>query len=354
MCRYPGSAEEDIAVVRSVCHLHVKPSQLDTHVEHIASMSVMRPDFLHETIMGVLLVTEGARKDAGNTTASENRFQTKSMQAIRKAVGIDKLLIFLGRICRDLTEEYVVSAAASASANANAMDESSCKDNIALKCLSLGLSSIRRNGDSCINPVPLLNGLFYNSSNRITQVQGSSVATMGFHIAGMVRKILMSHADAEVLQNPTLLSKVSLSSMKATTEKQHSTLTHHIHYQQHQQLRDNLISVPSTFISSLVPIVDYCSLWCSGDLRRLGASANDCLIILQYMLFLLPSTESKSRGTMDNFIQHITNHMQGMITIPVVASMTSCPPSLRFSNLLFLIYSLYSMFNIHGNYESPA
>ncbi len=306
MCRYPGSAEEDIAVVRSVCHLHVKVSQLDTHVEHIASMSAMCPDFLREAIVGVLLGVEGTRKDAGNTAAPENRFQTKAIQSIRMAVGSDELLTFLGRICRDLSEEYVAGTAASE----NATDEGSYKNNVSLKCLSLGLSAFRRSGDPSFHPAPLLRGLFYNS-NRRAQIQGgSSVATMGFLIAGMARRVIMAHAEAEVLQQQhSAPSKVSSSSMKMT-DKQHSTSSHHFHNQQ-QQRDTTTLSVPSKFISSLVPLMDHCSLWCCGDLRKLGASANDCLAILQCMLFLSPSAEHKMGGTIGDVVQPAANPTQG-------------------------------------------
>ncbi len=347
MCRHPGSAEEDIAVVRSVSCLHVKVSQLDTHVEHIASMSIMCPEFLREVIMGVLLGVEGTRKDAGNdTTAVESRFQTKAIQAIQRAVGTDELLIFLGRICRDLSEEYVVAAAASA----NATDDVGCQNNIALKCLSLGLSTIRQAGDQSIHPIPLLRGLFYNS-NRRAQIQGSlSVATMGFLIAGMVRRVIMAHAEAEVLH---VSSKVSSSSMKVT-EKHSSSSSHHFHHQQQQQQsqqqqhRETTISVPPKFISSLLPVIDCCSLWCSGDLRRLGASANDCLAILQYMLFLLPSAEYKGGGgAIGDVVQHAINPTQGMND----STYQHSSESKLHPNSLSLFLS-FIRFHIHGNGES--
>ncbi len=352
MCRYPGSAEEDIAVVRNVSRLHVKVSQLDTHVEHIASMSVMCPEFLCEVIMGVLLDVEGTRKDAGsNTTAIESRFQTKAMQAIQRAVGTDELLIFLGRICRDLSEEYVAAAAASA----NATDDAGCKNKIALKCLSLGLSTIGRACDQSIHPIPFLRGLFYNS-NRRAQIQGSSlIATMGFLIADMVRRVIMAHAEAEVLHAS---SKVSSSSMKVT--EKHSTSSHHFHHQQQQQQpqqqqhRETTIFVPPKFISSLLPVIDCCSLWCSGDLRRLGASAKDCLAILQSMLFLSPSAEYKGGGGAIGdavVVQHATKPTQGMNN-SIYQHPSESKPHLNSLSLFLSFIRFLIRFHIHGNGES--
>ncbi len=307
VCRYPGSAEEDIAVVRSVSCLHVKVSQLDSHVEHIASMAVMCPEFLREVILGVLLGVEGTRKDAGsNATAIDSRFQTKAMQAIQRAVGTDELLVFLGRICRDLSEEHVATAAASTNGTGNV----DCMNSVALKYLSLGLSTIRRADDQPIHPIPLLHGLFYNS-NRRAQIQGaSSVATMGFIIAGMVRRVIMAHADAEVLHGS---SKPSSSSPLMKTAEKHFS-SHHVHHQQQYWAAATTISVPQKFISSLIPVIDCCSLWCSGDLRSLGTSAKDCLTILQCMLFLSPSSEYKCGGGAfrDSVaVQYPTNPAQG-------------------------------------------
>ncbi len=350
VCRYPGSVEEDIAVVRSVCHLHVKVSQLDTHVADIASMSAMRPNFLREAIMGILLGVEGTRKDAGNTAAvpDNHRFQTKAMQAIRMAVGSDELLTFLGRICRELSEEYV--AGTTAASGANATVEGSYKNNVSLKCLSLGLSAFRRTGDPSFHPAPLLHGMFY-SSNRRPQIQGdgSSVAKMGFLIADMVRRVIMAHAEAEVSQHHSPApSKISPSSIKMT-DKQHSS-SHHFHYQQQQQQqqRDNTsttISVPAKFISSLIPLIGHCSMWCCGDLRKLGASANDCLAILRCMLFLSPSTEYKGGGAIGDAVQQpITSPTtQGEIILLLASGIISSVLYLRSHSLGSLGSSLGSL-----------